>query len=183
MPRLFLPAMIALTCCISLQSQAADVLTKQNIEEYYQSSVDAQLAGKKEALSYFQKHLASDIKMIMNFYVKVNGSAPQKKSKTYNKSQMMEQTKFGYDNGQILQITNRVLAVDIEPDGRSADVKDSTMVISVMTIDNPEGTGKMRVRSEQTLLCTSKVVLNKKDVIQSKRMVCNVDSQVEKVNN
>lgn len=164
-------------CAFSAAARAQDVLREDAIRNLYDESIKVQLAGAKETVDFFERHMHADGKIVMHLVSRVKGATTEKSTHEYTKAQMLAETKKTYDTSRFLNIEGNVIAVKIAQDGQSATVK-SSMVASVITrVPSPQGI--MALNMEQSALCDDVVVLSPQNVIQITQSTCNAEAMIE----
>lgn len=158
--------------CIAGTSYAAEKLTKENIQEFYDDSISAQLDGQESAMTFFEKHVHEDSKVVLNIITNMKGAPPQKQTINHDKKSLLKDTRIGYETSKLEKVESSVLSAEISEDGKVAKVKDTTYGVSIINI--PSAWGTKAFRAEQSMLCDGQVVLEG-GIIQSKDSTCNVE--------
>ncbi|MGH1403543.1 MAG: hypothetical protein ACRBDL_04815 [Alphaproteobacteria bacterium] len=169
---------LLLVCtCLSvsaLPSYAADRLTRDSIQEYYDVSTKVQLKGGEETMAFFKKHIGDEAKITVNATTYIKGQEPAKETVTHSKGKVLQATQAGYKAGYPVKLKSTIVSVDIAQDGRSARVKDTSHAIYMLTLplDGSVGGRSAKFKSEQLMHCDSTVFINSSNIIQSGDAVC-----------
>lgn len=151
-------------------AHAAKKLTKSMIEDFYAESAKMQMKKEKDLIPFLEKHMSDDMVLEMKTSINIEGAPTQNDETTMDKAGIIKHTIEGLNAGEIHKVEEKLMAVDIAEDERSAKAKDS--VYSTMTINVPTPQGDMKFDSETMIFCSDELILNKKDVIQVLKSRC-----------
>ncbi len=171
--KLVLPVVAGLLTAVPAASYAKDSLNEKSIESFYERAAAAQLAGEDNAIQFLRDYMSDDLKITLHMTTHLPDMEPQTHSVTYNKDEIIENTRKGYDFGSLSDIQSEVLSVNISRNGETAKVQDRTY--SLFNMNRVSQYGNVAFTNEQSMYCDAVLVLNSSGVIQSKSGVCNVE--------
>lgn len=146
-------------------------LDEAGIRAFYAESATIHHKPLDVYKEWTKNHLHETFSYTQTMAVKLPGASPVVSSQTLTRKKMIELLDENYKSTRGVTMKNEVTAITIAPDGKSAEVKDKS-VITGMSV--PVGDGK-DLRGDGTSTCNDKVVSNPGMGIQLLSSVCTVD--------
>lgn len=163
--------MTAALACIALPAHAADSVTDASVRALYKESVDAYKLPLEGFLAKMEAITADTYKATAKTTVNIAGEKPMEQIETMDKKQSMAASAQSYAAMQSASIDTTIDSVTIAPDGKSAQVTDTTTIKG------------MRVPGQPVTLngggtCNDTVALNSAGVLQMTVSDCTMEFTV-----
>ncbi len=155
-------------------ASAADRLTEQSIQDFYNTSKTIHKKSFEEYSAYMDAHTTDDARIVLNDEAVMAGAEPQKQTITMDKTKFMASLSENYQNSQGTTMDYKIQNIKIAPDGLSATVKDTTQISGVMTA--PGSDARFNVSSRGS--CEDTIVLSPNGAIQTRQSVCDSKSSI-----
>lgn len=146
-------------------------LDEAGIRAFYAESVTVHHKPLDVYKEWTKNHLHQNVRFTETTTIKLPGASPVVNSRTLTRDEMLDELEENYKAMRGVTVKNEVTAITIAPDGKSAEVKDKT-VITGMSV--PVGDGK-DLRGDGSSTCNDKVVSTPGMGIQLLSSVCTLD--------
>lgn len=146
-------------------------LTESAIRSFYAESESAHRKPFGDYAAWMKKHTHEAAKITQTTTVKMPGASPVIDSRTMTRPEIFDTLREGYDALRDATVRMQISEIVMNPDGRSARVKDRT-VITGMTVPVEKDKD---LRGDGTSLCDSEVVLTPGAGIQVRESSCTID--------
>jgi hypothetical protein len=164
---------------IRAQNNNVNTITKERLDTFYENTVAVQLAGEKESVEFFEKHLHGEFEGVMHVISKIENASMQEETIVLTKFEYLRDIKKTYETATIEELKSGIVSYDVAEDGNSAIVKDRTYTMVNIPIEKAKGEFEV-YNLRQFIICDKLYVLSEEDVILLKSSSCEVEGQMSK---
>lgn len=152
-------------------SDSASDLSEAGIRAFYAESATIHHKPLEVYKEWTKNHLHKEVKFTETTTIKLPGASPVVNSRTMTRNEMLKELDENYKSMRGVTVKNEVTSVTVAPNGKSAEVKDKSVITGVSV---PVGDGK-DLRGDGTSTCNDKVVFTPGAGIQVLSSVCTLD--------